>query len=188
MNDSEVRMAEPSRTRKAVLDATVELLTEGGLAAATIDAIRDRSGVSKTTIYKHWPNRLCVAVDAFTDRLAFDASPSDTGSAQNDLAAQIRAVSAFYSSAIGTVFADLLVSARQDRDAHEWLTSRMSASRQHGIDVLWQRTVERGATRTEISPDLALDILFGPVMWRLLTGRDPLSEDEIETLVASVLK
>jgi len=63
-----------SRTRRAVLDATAAIMAEGGLTATTIDAIRDRSGVSKTTIYKHWPNRLCVAVDAFAGRLASDAS------------------------------------------------------------------------------------------------------------------
>lgn len=77
---STVEQAHPriSRTQKAVLDATATLLTEGGLAAATIDTIRDRSGVSKTTIYKHWPNRLSVAVDAFAERLALDADLPDT--------------------------------------------------------------------------------------------------------------
>lgn len=77
-----------------------QLLAEGGLAAATIDAIRDRSGVSKATIYKHWPNRLCVAVDAFGDQLASETSLPDTGSTRGDLTEQIKRVSerAFHGS------------------------------------------------------------------------------------------
>ena len=170
-----------------MLAATAELLRNGGLAAATIDAIRDSSGVSKTTIYKHWPNRLCVAVDAFADRLAFDTNLPDTGSTREDLAQQLHAVSAFYASSTGSIFAGLLASAMQDDDARKWLRTRLDESRQHGIDVLWQRGVQRHEVRTDLTADLALDILFGPVMWRLLSGREPLTEAEIDLLVAAVL-
>lgn len=187
---SAVEQAHPrsSRTRTAVLNATAALLTEGGLAATTIDAIRDRSGVSKTTIYKHWPNRLCVAVDAFAERLAVDASLPDTGTARGDFREQVKSVSAFYDSPIGGVFAQLFASALQDADAAEWLRTRLLASRHHGIQVLWQRAATRGEVRSDISPDLAMDLLFGPVMWRLLNARKPLSQREIDALVESVLR
>jgi AcrR family transcriptional regulator len=176
-----------SRTRRAVLDATAALLAGGGLAATTIDAIRDRSGVSKTTIYKHWPNRLCVAVDAFAERLAADASLPDTGTAQGDFREQVRRVSAFYAGPAGRVFAQLLASARQDRQAWEWLQARFLDSRQHGIRELWDRAVARGEVQDDIDPDLALDLVFGPVMWRLVSGRGPLTEDDADVLVNSVL-
>jgi AcrR family transcriptional regulator len=175
------------RTREAVLSATAELLREGGLGMATIDAIRDRSGVSKTTIYKHWPNRLCVAIDAFADRLALDTALPDLGTAREDLAAQIRSASDFYSSPVGIAFAGLLAQSAQDGEARAWLQSRLAGSRQHGIDVLWQRAALRHEVRSDLSADLAFDILFGPVMWRLVTGRDALSNREIDSLVASVL-
>jgi AcrR family transcriptional regulator len=176
-----------SRTRRAVLDAAAALMAEGGLAAATIDAIRDRSGVSKTTIYKHWPNRLCVAVDAFAERLASDASLPDTGTARGDFREQIRRVSAFYASPVGSVFVQLLASARQDPVAARWLQARFLASRQRGIQELWDRAVARGEVGRDIDPDLAIDLMFAPVMWRLLSGRRPLTEDEADVIVNSVL-
>ena len=176
-----------SRTRRAVLDATAALMAEGGLTAATIDAIRDRSGVSKTTIYKHWPNRLCVAVDAFAERLALDASLPDTGSAQGDFREQIQRVSAFYASPVGSVFAQLLANATQDPVASEWLRRRFLDSRQRGTRELWDRAVSRGEVRQDIDPDLAMDLVFAPVMWRLVTGRRPLTEDDADALVSSVL-
>ena len=176
-----------SRARRAVLDATAALMAEGGLAATTIDAIRDRSGVSKTTIYKHWPNRLCVAVDAFAERLATDASLPDTGTARGDLSEQIRRVSAFYASPVGSVFAQLLANATQDPVAWEWLQRRFLDSRQRGTQELWDRAVSRGEVQKDIDPDLAMDLVFGPVMWRLIRGRRPLTEDDADTIVDSVL-
>jgi AcrR family transcriptional regulator len=179
--------ARSSRTRQAVLDATAALMAESGLAATTIDAIRDRSGVSKTTIYKHWPNRLCVAVDAFAGRLAADASLPDTGTAQGDFRGQVRRVSAFYAAPAGSVFAQLLASASQDPVAAGWLRARFLDSRQRGIRELWDRAVSRGEVRDDIDPDLAMDLLFGPVMWRLVSGRRPLTEDDADALVDAVL-
>lgn len=175
------------RTRRAVLDATAALMAEGGLAATTIDAIRDRSGVSKTTIYKHWPNRLCVAVDAFTERLALETTLPDTGTAQGDFTQQLRRVSAFYASPLGSVFAQLLTNAMQDPVAADWLSARFLASRQHGIQKLWNRAVSRGEVREDIDPDIAIDLLFGPVMWRLMSGRRPLSEDEADKITDGAL-
>jgi AcrR family transcriptional regulator len=176
-----------SRTRRAVLDATAALMAEGGLAAATIDAIRDRSGVSKTTIYKHWPNRLCVAVDAFAERLASDASLPDTGTARGDFREQIRRISAFYASPVGSVFAQLLANATQDPVASQWLQARFLDSRQRGTQELWDRALSRGEVQADIDPDLAMDLIFAPVMWRLVSGRRPLTDDDADAIVDSVL-
>jgi AcrR family transcriptional regulator len=175
------------RTRRVVLDATAALMAEGGLAATTIDAIRDRSGVSKTTIYKHWPNRLCVAVDAFAERLASDASLPDTGTARGDFREQIRRLSAFYASPAGSVFAQLLANAMQDPVASEWLQTRFLDSRQRAIQELWDRAVSRGEVQKDIDPDLAMDLVFGPVMWRLVSGRRPLTGDEADVIASAVL-
>lgn len=170
------------RTTRAVLDATAQLLTHGGLTAATIDAIRDRSGVSKTTIYKHWPNRLCVVIDAFVDSLAVQTTLPDTGSAQGDFTEQLRRVTLFYDSSIGRVLAQILASALQDDTASHWLSERLDLSREHGIRQLWDRAVARGEVDPRIDPDIAMDLIFGPVMWRVVAGRRALTEDQLEDL------
>ena len=180
-----------TRTHRSVIDATAALLAEGGLPAATIDAIRDRSGVSKTTIYKHWPNRLCVAVDAFAESLAQETGLPDTGTARGDFTEQIRRVAAFYASPIGGVFVQLLAAAAQDRQAAGWLRTRLLASRHAGIEDLWGRAVERGETRPDIDPDIAIDAIFGPVMWRLLRGQtlSPADPDKLaDAVLAGILR
>jgi AcrR family transcriptional regulator len=179
--------ARSARTRQAVLDAAAGLLAQAGLTATTIDAIRDRSGVSKTTIYKHWPNRLCVAVDAFADKLALETSLPDTGTARGDFTEQLRRVSAFYASPIGRTFAQLLASAMQDPVAADWLHTRLHISRRHGIEQLWTRALSRSEVRDHIDPDTAMDLLFGPVMWRVITQRRALTMDETDRLADAAL-
>lgn len=179
--------ARSARTRAAVLEATASLMAQAGLAGTTIDAIHQRSGVSKTTIYKHWPNRLCVAVDAFAQRLEIDAALPDTGTVRGDLAEQLRRVRAFYASPLGAVFAQLLASAAQDRAAGARLAEHLRRSRQHGIEQLWQRAVARGEVRADLDPDVAVDLLFAPVMWRVVTARAPLGDAEADALVNAAL-
>ena len=74
--------SEESRT--AVLCATSALLHDVGLRAMTTEQIACRSGVSKATIYKWWPNKYAVAVEAFLSEMAAESADPDTGSARDD--------------------------------------------------------------------------------------------------------
>src|SRR5215813_10918428 len=84
------------RAHQSVLTATVELLLEGGLPAATVDAISARSGVSKMTIYKHWPSRTAVAAEVFGVHMAHQVQVSNTGDGYADLRRHVHRVSKFY--------------------------------------------------------------------------------------------
>ncbi|QIG42769.1 TetR/AcrR family transcriptional regulator [Nocardioides anomalus] len=156
------------RARQRVLDAAAELLDAGGLAAATVDAVNLRSGVSKATIYKYWPNRLCVAIDAFADRLEHGTQLPDEGSAEADLSEQTRRVARFYGSPTGRLLVELLAASLADADAAALMRTRLLDSRRHAVQELWARSVTGGDVRPDLDPDVALDVAFGPVMWRLL--------------------
>jgi hypothetical protein len=130
---------------------------------------------------------LCVAIDAFAERLALQASLPDTGTAQGDFTEQARRVSAFYASPVGDVLAQLLANATQDPQGAEWLRARFLASRQEGIHVLWGRAVARGEVREDIDPDIAMDLLFGPLMWRLVSGHKPLTGTDARKLIDAAL-
>lgn len=80
------------RAHDAALRATMDLLWEGGLPAATVDAVSERSGVSKATLYKHWPNRTAMAAEAFGLKMAEAVTVPDTGSLRGDLGELLRQV------------------------------------------------------------------------------------------------
>lgn len=175
------------RARTSALVAAGELLDRGGLAAATVDAISARSGVSKATIYKHWPNRTALAAEAFGRRMV-DAVPlPDTGSARGDLSEQVRRVSAFYASADGSVFAQLLAATATDPDAAPYFREYFLHARRRAIATLWQRALDRGEVRPDVDVEVAQDVLFGPLIFRLLTGHAPLTREEADRIADAAL-
>ncbi|GHH88368.1 TetR family transcriptional regulator [Streptomyces sulfonofaciens] len=176
------------RIHQAVLDATRELLAEGGLPAAGIDAIAARSGVSKVTVYKHWPSRIAVAAEAFGRMMAGALPLPDTGSAVADLTEQVVRVSAFYASDHGRIFAQLLAACVEDTAGAAYFREYFLADRRAAITTLWQRAVDRDEVRRAIAVDDVIDILFGPLIFRRLTGHYDLTEAHARALAATALK
>lgn len=176
------------RVHRAVLDATRELLTEGGYPAATVDAIAARSGVSKATIYKHWPSRAAVAAKAFGKMMAQALPLPDTGSAVGDLTEQVVRVSAFYDSPAGEVFAQLMAACVDDPAGAAYFREYFLAGRRAAIAELWQRAVDRGEAEGAVAVDDVIDILFGPLIFRRLTGHLALTEEHARVLAATALR
>lgn len=175
------------RVREAVLRAANELLAEGGLPAATVDAVSARSGVSKATIYKHWSNRICVAIDAFAVHMAEATPVPDTGSAREDLTQQVHNVAAFYGGPVGQVYAQLLAATVTDPEAAELLRQRFLEGRRELIRQMWRDGVERGELRTDIDVEVAQDVLFGAIIFRLVSGHAPLTPTEAEAIADAAL-
>src|SRR5271168_3986891 len=100
--------------KDAILQAAVELLTKKPLGEVTADAIARKAGVSKATIYKWWPNKNLVALDAFSARLKADITMPDTGSAKLDFTQQLKDSIAFYKSPTGRVFRQFLAEGQSD--------------------------------------------------------------------------
>ena len=175
------------KVHEAAVDATRALLREGGLPAATIDAIAARSGVSKATLYKHWPSRTAVAAEAFGRDMA-DAVPlPDTGTTEGDLVEQVRLVSRFYASPEGTVFSQLLAASVTDEGGAAYFRAWFLAGRRMAVARLWERGVERGDVRADVDVDTATDLLFGPLVFRLMTGHLPLTDDAAEAVARAAL-
>ena len=187
MTPADLTRPRSARAHDAVLTATRELLREGGLPAATVDAIAARSGVSKATIYKHWPSRIAVAAEAFGEEMAAATPVPDTGSAAGDIVAQVRQVSAFYATAEGRVFAQLLAAGVTDPEGAEYFRRFFLAGRRESTRVLWERAVERGEARPGIDVDTAADLLFGGLIYRLLNGNTELTEERAEAIAKAAI-
>lgn len=175
------------RAHEAVLDATIELLQEGGYPSATIDAISGRSGVSKATIYKHWPSRTAVAVEAFGKLMESAVPMPDTGTARGDFSEQIRLVSRFYTSDLGQVYAQLLAAGVSDPAGARFFRDYFLGDRRKAIAKVWQRALDRGEVKAEVDVEVAIDVLFGPLIFRLLTGHASLTRGEADAVADAVL-
>lgn len=173
--------SEESRT--AVLRATSQLLHEVGLRAMTTEEIASRSGASKATIYKWWPNKYAVAIDAFLSEMMAESPDPDTGSARDDLTAVVRGLLRFYTGPSGRVFAQLVGEAQTDPLIQQELRANLVDTRRELFRTIWERGVARGELRGDADPDAALDLLIGPALYRLMMGHAPLTDEAADALV-----
>lgn len=158
---------------EALLKATAELLMSIGLDDITMDGIAAKAEVSKATIYKWWPNKLALALEAFGDRMAQRITIPDTGDARTDFTQELEAVMAYYQSTEGKAFATLLAHSQGSPEAQDTFRAQFLDERRAVVSQIWHRGVERGELRADIDPDTAMDLIYGPAIFRLLTGHAP---------------
>jgi AcrR family transcriptional regulator len=172
----------------AILTATVELLEVKPLCEVTAEAIAKQAGVSKATIYKWWPNKNRVALDAYLSSAQAEIPSSDTGSALRDFTEQLVAATRFYTSARGRVFCQFIAEGQRDPDLLSLFRERFLRYRRQAVRELWERGVARGEIRPELDPELVIDLIFGPVVYRLLVGHGPLDATDVEAMAAAVFR
>jgi AcrR family transcriptional regulator len=169
------------------LEATADLLIDGGLAAATIEAVAARAGVSKVTIYRWWPTRGAVAIDAYFHRYQQTTTFEDTGDLARDLASQIRLLIDTFRGRAGRVMAELIGQAQTDPNLAEILRSRWLQPRRDAATAVVQRSIDRAEIKPDTDIPALLDQLYGPLYYRLTLQHQPLDVGLAETLVRVVL-
>jgi AcrR family transcriptional regulator len=175
-------------TLRAVLQAASRILDQQGFAAATVEAIAARAGVSKVTIYRWWPNKDAVVMDAFLAATAASIPFPDTGSIRADLTQQVGRMVELYAGKMGRTLAGLIAESQSDPAlAEAYRTRWFAARRAEAIEVL-ERGVRRGELRPDLDLDVAADLLYGPIYHRLLSGHAPLDDDFAEKLVDTALR
>ncbi|MGN6209919.1 TetR/AcrR family transcriptional regulator [Asticcacaulis sp.] len=169
---------------EAVLQTTVDLLIEVGLKNMSMDAIAARAGVSKATLYKWWPSKLHLGLDALLSRGKVQAVVPDTGSAVEDFVLNAQGISRFYTDPkIGPCIMQLWGECLNSPDLLALYRERFLSRRRAGLHVIHERGVARGDIDGRYGVELALDIIYGPLIMRLLTGHGLVNDHEVEQLV-----
>jgi len=177
-------------THQNIWRAARELVNEIGFGAVTIEGIAARAGVGKTTIYRRWPNKASLVLDAFfEEELPLNDFP-DTGDVREDIRRQMRKFVKELNGPLGCKITMLLGSGQFDEEMAEAFRSRWIEPRRKEARVVLKRAAERGEIRKGIDPEVLLDALYGPIYFRLLAGHAPLTRafaDELAELVLSGL-
>ena len=174
-------------THQNILCAARTLLEEIGFADLTIEGIAERAGVGKTTIYRRWPNKTSVVLDAFIEAANKAIPFSDTGSVQEDLRLQMRRMVKLMNGTEGRTIATLIGGAQMDAELAEAFRSRWLTARREEARQIIKRGKARGEIRADIDPEVLLDALYGPLYFRLLIGHAPLTPGYANKLVSLVM-
>jgi AcrR family transcriptional regulator len=175
--------------RTAILDAAAELLLAHGLAAVSMDTVAERAGVSKATIYRWWPTKETLALDAlYTEWAAVRPAPRDTGSLRGDLLSLLRpwarlAASRPYARVIGSLITEAQTDPAFAKEYHD----RVVEPRRDQARAILRRAVDRGELAAGTKIEVALDLVFGPLYHRLLHGHAPLNDRFVRDCVDMAL-
>jgi AcrR family transcriptional regulator len=187
--------SQPQRLRRlrgaevevVVLDAAAEILRESGVAGCTIEAVSQRSGIGKPAIYRRWPHRTAMAIDAFARRIAIDVPITDTGDARADLIRAFVAITGQYAGSDGNVYGQLLAAAALEPVAAQLMRERFFTHRRDKLLAIWRQGCDRGQFGIHLDPEDGIDLIFGAGIFRLLVGHQPISPDDARRLAEAVL-
>jgi len=174
-------------SRVGALASAAELLDERGWAGFSVDEVARRSRVGKATIYKHWPTGFALAVQAWGDRVTAAVPTLNSGDARRDLHDQVVRLARFYRSRSGAVAVELLGAGVSAENGAELIAAHFFGVRRAATLALIREGIERGQLSGELEPQLVVDVLFGPIVFRLVNGMPPLTDAEAGTLAELTL-
>lgn len=173
--------------RKRILEAALELVEDLGLASTTTDAIAERAGASKATIYRWWPNKAAVLMEALREAVAQETPFPNTGSLREDIRIQLRNFIKLLTGRRGRVFKAFVAAAQNDPEVAETFRTVWMVPRR--IDAKAGLERHRGRElREDADLELVMDALYGPLYFRLLAGHRPLTEKFTDALADVVLE
>jgi AcrR family transcriptional regulator len=176
------------KAREAILEAAAELLLARGLEAVSMDEVAERAGVSKATIYRWWPTKETLALDALYHEWAVPPQGRASGTLRGDLLSLLRPwVRLVGKRPYGRVIAALITEAQTDPAFGRQYRERFVEPRRDQVRPILLDAIARGELPPNTDVELALDLLYGPLYHRLLHGHAPLTERFLRDLVDTVL-
>jgi AcrR family transcriptional regulator len=174
-------------TRHRILGAAAELLEEVGFADATMDAIAERAGASKATVYRWWPHKAAVLIEAFRESVVGELPFVVTGSLETDLRQQLVQFVAMLCGRKGRAFAGFIAGAQNDADLAEAFRRLWIHPRREEAKAVLLHYIDAGDLPRGLDLDLAIELLYAPLYYRLLTGYGELTPDFAESVARAVL-
>ena len=171
------------KTKNAILSAAYDLLLENGFGAVTIEKIAEKAGVSKATIYKWWSNKAAVVMDAFFDAAVVILPVPDTGSTMNDIIIQVSNLANFLTSREGKVINEIIAEGQFDPKLAETYRAVYFKPRRLDSRHILERGISRGELKEDLDIELVMDLVFGPLFYRLLITGDIVDENFIRNMV-----
>ncbi|WP_043264573.1 TetR/AcrR family transcriptional regulator [Streptomyces sp. CT34] len=171
----------------AIRAAVFEELAAVGFARMSIEGIARRAGVGKTAVYRRWRSKLHLVLDVVSAVAAAGLPAPDTGSLRADVRMLLEvAARALRHPMASQIIPDLLAEAARSPEMATALKTALHDSQEGVAAAVVARAVERGELPEDVDTRLALDLMTGPLYWRLLVVRDEVPGGYLDALSESV--
>ncbi|TDP72732.1 TetR/AcrR family transcriptional regulator [Roseateles toxinivorans] len=177
-------------SRDAILKAARELMDQLGPSGVTMEAVAARAGVGKPTVYRWWPDRHAVAMAALMEAqhpAAALPTSKRTRTLQAALAQQMQGIADTFGSPRGRSVASMIAASDPNTELSKAFRNHFVLARREEGRVLLQEALQRGELREGLDLDVTLDLLYGPLFFRLLLGHAPLDAAFVKQLLTQAL-
>jgi AcrR family transcriptional regulator len=172
-------------SRLAILTAAFELIGEVGYGGLTIEGIAARSGTGKQTVYRWWPSKADVLLDALATKADVHVPVPDEGSYTADLRVFLTASFALgRNQQVVDALRALMAHAQIDAEFGQRFRTAFLQRRRDALGAILDRAGARGDLPSGLSPGMVTDIVFGVIWYRLLATGQPLDNRLVDELVA----
>jgi AcrR family transcriptional regulator len=172
----------------AILDATIDALADYGYAGLSVEAVAERAGVAKTTVYRRWPGKDEVVLDAIS-RLKGPIATAPGRSVREDLSYLMGAMRAqWINSRHGRVMRRLAADGNVRPELFRQFRDRLVAPRQAVLRSVLQRGISEGLIRPDVDLQWAIDMLVAPVILAVMAQKERVSPRQVQFTVDTVLR
>jgi len=176
------------KARVAILRAARALLAEGGPGAVTMEAVAARARVGKPTVYRWWPDRHAVAMAALMDTATGESVEASGLSAITALRAQLRAVAKRFATSTGRHVTSMLAASDPQSELSKAFRNHFVLARRAEGKALLERAKADREVRRDVDVEVALDLLYGPLFFRLLMGHAALDQSFMDKVLDAAVR
>lgn len=174
--------------RGRILQAALEILEHTCFVNATADAIAERAGASKATIYRWWPNKAAVFIEALREATAVELPFPDTRDFEKDVRLQLQNFVKLLTGRRGRTFRAFIAAAQSDPEVAEAFRALWIEPRRAQAKAVLRRHQQEGRLAAGIDLEVFIDLLYGPFYFRLLTGHRPLTPAFADSIADMALR
>jgi len=177
-----------AESHAAILDAVYELLQKRSVRDLTMEAVANRAGVGKPTLYKWWPTKAALVLAMFRERIAVALPPPSVGTAEEGIRDMASALIGPLNGQLGKVLSELIAEGQSEPTILRELFDKHIRGHHEANAADIERGKTSGELASDADPELIIDAVFGAIFYRLLFRTSPLTEEFSDKLVRQVFR
>jgi AcrR family transcriptional regulator len=173
---------------QAMLKAALDLVLEVGFRAVSIEAIAAKTGVGKTTLYRRWPNKAAVIMEAFIGQLGPASRFPENERAVERLRLQMQTTAKSFRGRVGALVRALMAEAQFDPELAKAFRDNWTLPRRKLVFGILEDAIRQGEMRADIDVEATIDLLYAPIYYRLQMGTGPISESYVDKVFEQAME
>ncbi len=176
------------KSKHSIIDATNKMLLHMSVRDVSIEAIAKKAGVGKTTIYRWWPNKVGLILDAVSGPMGVLPAPVESADPKDSLLKQLERFSRICRGRGGKIIAELYAEAQGDPELQALFFEKFMLQHEQILASIIQSGKKSGVFRQDLDTALAVDMIYGSVFYHLMSSPEPLDQNFSNNLIMESLR